>query len=249
MIKFDSAMIRTLAAEFLCTFIFIFVICANALNDMRSSSVGSLSGGVSTAFVAIAIIYTFGKLSGAHFNPAVTVGAMIGGMMSPVQGVLYMILQLLAALLAVSALMALFPDPDVASKLVLNVGVGANSAQAIFFEFIMAFILVYVIYATALGVKTTVDDSDVESQDEQSELIAQNKMGLHFAPIAIGLTLGFLCFLGGTVSGGAFNPARATAPAILSGSWTNIQNLWIYWVGDFTGAMAAAAVYKYVFAR
>ena len=54
-----------------------------------------------------------------------------------------------------------------------------------------------------------------------------------FAPVAIGFTLGFLGLIGGSVSGGAFNPARAFGPAILSNNW---NNHWIYWLGDFVGA-------------
>ena len=55
-----------------------------------------------------------------------------------------------------------------------------------------------------------------------------------FAPVAIGFTLGFLCLIGGTVSGGAFNPARAFGPTLVSGSGWGYH--WIYWVGDFLGA-------------
>lgn len=241
---FNAKMARKMAGAFLCAFIFIFTSYANVLNDIRTSSVGSLSAGISTAFVAVAVIYTFGGLSGAYFNPAIAVGAIFGGKISIVEGLIYILLQFLASLLAASLLMALSPEPDVASLLVVSVGEGVNSAQAIFFEFIMAFIIMYVILAVGLGVKTSVDQIDLESLEEREEEVAQNKLRLRFAPIAIGLTVGTLCFLGHTVSGGASNPGRSTAPAILSGSWTNVQNLWVYWVGDFAGAVAAALIYK-----
>ncbi len=57
-----------------------------------------------------------------------------------------------------------------------------------------------------------------------------------FAPVAIGFTLGFLCLLGGSVSGGAFNPARAFGPALVTG---HFDNHWVYWIGDFMGAALA----------
>jgi hypothetical protein len=57
-----------------------------------------------------------------------------------------------------------------------------------------------------------------------------------FAPVAIGFTLGFLCLLGSSVSGGAFNPARVFGPAVLSGSWRNQE---LYWIADFIGAALA----------
>ena len=58
-----------------------------------------------------------------------------------------------------------------------------------------------------------------------------------FAPVAIGFTLGFLCLIGGTISGGAFNPARAFGPTIISGQGWGHQ--WVYWVGDLSGAALA----------
>lgn len=57
-----------------------------------------------------------------------------------------------------------------------------------------------------------------------------------FAPIAIGFTLGFLTLLGGSVSGGAFNPARVFGPAIISGRWSHQE---LYWIADFIGAAMA----------
>lgn len=62
-----------------------------------------------------------------------------------------------------------------------------------------------------------------------------------FAGLAIGFMLGSLCYIGGWISGGAFNPARATAPAVLAG---NLSNLWVYWLGDFLGALLAAGIYS-----
>jgi len=65
----------------------------------------------------------------------------------------------------------------------------------------------------------------------------QTKTG--FAPFAIGFTVGFLTLIGGTVSGGAFNPARVFAPALFSGKWTH---QWVYWLGDLSGAACAAGI-------
>lgn len=244
--KFDGKFIKTLSAEFLVTFLFILTICANALNDARKGvNTGSVSAGVSTGMCAVAIIYAFGGLSGAHFNPAVTVGAIVGGKMDPVTGICYILVQLLAATASVGALIGLYPEKseETLTRLLLKPNEQSTTIQAVCFEALMSFILVIIIYGSAMGLKTASDATDIESQDEQSELIANNKAKLNFAPIAIGFALGFLCFIGGTVSGGAFNPARAFGPALLL---VNFSSFWIYAVGDCIGGAVAAVVYMYV---
>lgn len=243
--KTDSSFMRTLLAEFTVTFLFIFTICANGLNEGRLGvNTGSVSAGISTGLCSVALIYTFGPLSGAHFNPAVTVGAMVGGKMDVVSGLLYIIVQIAAACAAVGSLIGLFPGAanDTLTSLTLKVGDSATVAQAVGFEILMAFILVIVIYGTAMGLKVEESAQDTEISDISGE-IAANKSRLNFAPIAIGFTLGFLCFLGGSVSGGAFNPARALAPALLS---LTFGNVWIYLVGDCIGGALAAVLYMYV---
>lgn len=251
--RFDSRTIRSLGAEFLCTFIFIFCICGNGLNEMKNEmkgavavKIGSIGGAISTAFVAVAIIYAFGPHSGAHFNPAVTAGAMIGGKIDPVLGVLYIVLQLLAGVAAVGLWAFFFPDSGAAKALLLSPPSGVNLIAAVVMEALLSFILVLVIYNTAMGVKIEAPEGDIESGEEQAALLAQNRARLNFAPIAIGLTLGFLCFLGGHVSGGAFNPSRATAPAVLT---MDFDSLWIYWVGDLCGAVLAAVIGRFFFER
>lgn len=245
--EFTRKTIRALIGEFVCTWIFIFSVCAVGLNNSKvMMALGPTAGGIVTAFVAVAIIYSFGGISGAHFNPAVTVGAMIGCKIGLVQGILYIVVQLLAALLAVGVLSLLFPASGTAASLVLSPGKDATSIEAVAMEFCLTFILVLVIYATAMGVRTTISNGDIETAEEAQVLVAENKQRMNFAPIAIGFTIGFLCFLGGSVSGGAFNPARATAPALIA--W-EFGSLWIYWVGDVTGAAAAACLFHFYFER
>lgn len=247
MIKFDRATIKACVGEFLVTFLFIFTICANGLNETRTHvNTAAVSAGISTGFAATALIFAFGGISGAHFNPAVTLGAMVGAKIDPLLGLIYIVLQVLAGIFAVSTLVFLFPGNGIASSLVLKPASDASTGQAFLFEFILTFILVFVIYCTAMGVKLALTDADVESQEDFTELIASNKQKVNFAAIAIGFTLGFLCFLGGTVSGGCFNPSRATAPAILAG---DVSSLWIYWLADCLGAIFAALLYIKVFSK
>lgn len=245
------SLVKALVGEFLCTLIFIFTICANSLNESRYDTIasGAIGAGVSTAFVAVALIYAFGDISGAHFNSAVTIGAMAAQKMHWVKGTLYILAQHLAGLTAVGLLMGLFGSGSAAS-LVLTPFITSNVISAIFMELLLTFFLVFIIFAVALGVKTApsapTDLEAVRPDGEEEERIAAAKARLNFAPIAIGLTLGFLCFLGGNVSGGGFNPVRATAPAILSLSF---GYLYIYWIGSITGAVSAAVLHTYFFAK
>lgn len=233
MIAFDLIFLRACLAEFLCTTIFIFTICL-AGGQAQASAIG-------TAFVAIAIIYAFGNWSGAHFNPAVTVAAMIGRKIDPIRGCFYIPLQILASILAVGLIYAFYPSGTI-ELLVLKPQ--AHLFAAVAMEAFLTFILVFVIYAVAWGPKVIASPTDIEAP-EDDEVVAANKARMNFAPLAIGLTLGFLCFLGGSVSGGAFNPARATGPALLT---LKLKYLWVYWVGDLTGAIAASLLYIFVFA-
>jgi len=232
---------RAIVAEFLVTFLFIFTICANGLNEARTHvTTAAVSAGISTGFAATALIFAFGGLSGAHFNPAVTLGAMIGLKINWIMGLVYMFVQLVAAIGAVGLLMYLFPGDGTAAALVLKPGDGVSWGQAGLMEVVLTFILVFVIWCTAMGPKTAITESDVEAQEDLVQKVADNKAKSNFAAIAIGFTLGFLCFLGGTISGGCFNPARATAPAVLANDYTWLG---LYWVADCLGAAIAAGLY------
>lgn len=231
--EFNLDFAKALTGEFLVTYLFIFTICMNGIVNPGNA----VAGGVSTGFAAIGLIYSFGAISGAHFNPAVTLGAIVGQKIDILKALFYMVGQIAAALAAVATVG--FFAPGSIDKLVLAPATGVNVVAALAMEALLTFILVFVIYATAMGVNTEKSlDGDSKSADK-----AEAKM--NFAPIAIGLTLGFLCFLGGSVSGGCFNPARALAPAILS---MKFNQVWIYVVGDFIGAGIAAALHTYFFA-
>lgn len=253
MIEFNFALLKSCLAEFLCTFIFIFVICGNHLNEVRAKldntmGTGAIAAGISTAFVAIAIIYAFGDVSGAHFNPAVTIGAMAGGKINFIKGVIYVIMQLLASILAMSLLTGIYGFGS-AKDLVLVPSDKSNLAQSFFMELLLTFILVFIIYACAMGVdyhKGRNDAMDEEAQKDHTADTVTTDVKMHFAPIAIGLTLGALCFIGATVSGGAFNPARAMGASILTNDY---QFVWIYWLGDVMGGVIAALLHTHFFAK
>ncbi|KAJ1564515.1 hypothetical protein HK096_007600 [Nowakowskiella sp. JEL0078] len=150
---------------------------------------------------------------------------------------------------------------SIPASVVVDLASDAKKVNAFFMEAVLTFILVYVIFATAFDTVDTSNNSipapAVGKEGEKTsggsiepqKPVADKNVGRYltiyttsgntkagFAPISIGFTLGFLCFLGGSVSGGAFNPARVFGPAILTGHW---NNHWLYWSADFLGAALA----------
>ncbi len=96
----------------------------------------------------------------------------------------------------------------------------------------MTLVFLILIIVDTKGVKVKAQGEEHSGQNLTIYTTSGNtKAG--FAPISIGFTLGFLGLIGGTVSGGAFNPARVFGPALISGNW---RNHWLYWVADFLGA-------------
>ncbi|KAH6560726.1 hypothetical protein BASA50_007238 [Batrachochytrium salamandrivorans] len=245
-------MFRAIFGEGLVTFLFLFIVEATAVNNGRQANPENLVlGALSTSLASVALIYSFADVSGAHFNPAVTFATIITGKVSVRKGLAFISIQLIASVIATLFLFVVFPGvggngvTSIPSFLVVDIDSSAHIVQAFFMELILTFILVYVIFATAFdtvdtkGVKVNTGNGE-RDQTSGNNLTIYTTSGTTkagFAPLAIGFTLGFLGLIGGTVSGGAFNPARAFGPTLISGQgWTHH---WIYWVGDLTGAALA----------
>lgn len=210
---------KALIGEFLVTYLFLF---GAHWGGLQPGTIQALN----VFLTATAYIYTFGGISGAHFNPAVTVGALVGQKIDIVQGVLYIVLQLVAGVAAAGTVMGL--DKTLATKMApADV---KDIVRALGLEVLSTFILVFVIYATAMGVSA-------KGIDEDGKAVEAKK---NFAPIAIGAALGFLCFYGAY-----FNPAAALGPAVVT---MKFGSVWIPFVGDFVGAALAAALHTYFFA-
>ncbi len=166
----------------------------------------------------MAMIFAGGHISGAHYNPAVTLAAWIRGVCPTRDIVPYVVAQLAAALAASLVVRHLRPDQIAAIKLFHPV-----AAPALLSEFLFTFALVFVILnvATAIGTR-----------------------GNSFYGLAIGFTVTAGAFAVGPISGAAFNPAVAVHIALLGFiSWADI---WVYLVANFAGAAGAAWAFKIV---
>ena len=206
-------------AELIGTFILVFAgtgaIIVNQISD------GALTHlGVSLVFgsVVAALIYTFGHISEAHFNPAVTLAFWHSGFFPKAKVLSYIIAQTLGAILASATLRATF-------GLVANMGatlpLNNNWQQAFILEAILTFILMLVILGSGLD----------------------RRAHIGFAGVAIGLTVGLEAACMGPITGASMNPARSLAPALVSSQW---QYQWLYWVAPILGAQLAVIIYRYL---
>jgi aquaporin Z len=167
--------------------------------------------------VVMAMIYTVGDVSGAHLNPAVTVGFFVARRLEGRLVLPYILGQCLGGLLASIALRLLFPE---------HASLGAtrpagSPLQSFVLESILAFILMVVILSVSTGAK---------------------EKGIT-AAIAVGAVIGLEAIFAGPISGASMNPARSLAPAVVSGQ---LQNLWIYLTAPILGAVTAVPTCRYV---
>jgi len=170
-------------------------------------------------------VSNFGGISGAHVNPAVTIGFLVTGRIKPLLAVQYIISQLCGATIAAAACKLIFPAMAVnEAKLGIPLPDGDWVTLPILLatEAILTFLLMTSIFATAV--------------DPRGQAV---KIG----GFAIGLTVAFDILAGGAVTGASMNPARSFGPALVYG---HFDLHWCYWVGPIIGAVVAALVYHHV---
>lgn len=161
------------------------------------------------------MVYAGGHISGGHYNPAVTLALWIRKKVTANEAIGYMAVQVVGALAAAALATYLKGNPMVPTMRV-------DMVPALIAELLGTFALVYVV----LNVAT-----------------AKANAGNSYYGLAIGFTVAVMAFAVGSISGGAFNPAVAIgASAMKLGAW---ENIWIYLVGNFAGAVLAARVFKF----
>jgi len=204
-----------LIAEFVGTFFLVFAGTGAIVVDSINHEVTHVGVSLVFGLVIAALIYAVGHISGAHFNPAVTIGFWLLGEFPPARVPAYVAAQILGATSASALLLILLGR---AHGLGVTLPQGAPAVSLVF-EIFMTFLLVLVIFGSAVHGKA------VKS----------------FAGIAIGSTIALDALFGGPISGASMNPARSLGPAIVSGEWTS---QWIYLVGPLIGSLLAVAAYK-----
>lgn len=203
---------QKLCAEFIGTFAIVFFGCGSIMLD---SDMTPLIFGMAVA----TMIYTVGHISGAHFNPAVTIAFSITRHFPAKHILPYGLAQCIGGIAASAALSYLFPALYGFGTTIPRGYVNANLAFA--WEAVLSFFLMFVIMAVATDTR------------------AEGMM----AGIAIGSIVALAAFVGGPFTGASMNPARTLGPAVLSG---NYDALWVYFSAPFLGAALGATAYQLI---
>jgi aquaporin NIP len=211
----DGRLVRSLVAEAIGTFALVFAGCGAIMVDAKTHALGHVGVAISFGLVIMVMIYAVGHVSGAHFNPAVTLAFATSRRFPAVQVPAYWSAQLLGASAAALVLRGSLGD-------IASVGAtlpSGGDGQALLWEGVLTFFLMFVIMAVA---------TDTRAVGEA-------------AAIAVGATVGLDAMFGGPITGASMNPARSLGPAIAAGDFTSA---WVYVVAPCLGAVAAAAAYQ-----
>lgn len=203
--------IREILSEIIGTFFLVF--CGTGAIIIHEQTGGTPShAGIAATFggIVMIMIYTLGKISGAHMNPAVSIAFVVNGVMTIGKCFRFIIAQAAGAFLASFILKILFPESE---NLGSTIPAGSDM-QSFVLEFILVFLLMLVILKVADGSK-------------ESGIIAA---------VAIGSTVFIGAMFAGPICGASMNPIRSLAPAMVSG---NLEHIWIYLTAPVGGALTA----------
>ena len=199
-------------AEFIGTFFLVLTIGCTGIGA-GAGVIAPLAIGA----VLMVMIFAGGHISGAHYNPAVTLGVLMRGRLKAADAVPYIIAQVAAAAVAAIVVTGFLRAGAAVTPIAPKLG------PALVAEFLFSFALVYVVLNAAT---------------------ADGTSGNSFYGLAIGMTVMTGAFAVGDISGGAFNPAVAVGISVMGiSTWSNI---WIYLVADFLGGAIAALVFNMI---
>jgi aquaporin Z len=205
-------------AEAIGTFAIVFFgTGAIIINQQTNGTITHVGIAITFGFTVMSMIYALGNISGAHFNPAVSVAFVLARKFEKKQLLPYIISQLAGATAASTILRLLFP----ANQFLGATIPAGDEMQSFMLELILTFFLMLVILNVAHGSK---------------------EQGM-FAGLAIGSVVLLEAMCAGPICGASMNPARSIAPAIIS---THIEHLWIYMTAPVIGAGVAVFIWKYI---
>lgn len=207
--------VRPEAAEAIGTFALVFAGAGAIMTDARGGGLGTVGIALVFGFVVLAMVYALGHVSGAHLNPAITLGFAATGHFPWRRVPTYVLAQLVGAVAAAFLLRALLGRVGGNGATRLSVGVW----EGFVFEALATFLLAFVVIAVATDRR-----------------VAPGSAGL-----AIGLTVALDALFAGPLTGASMNPARSIGPALADGTWSH---LWVYIAAPAAGALLAMWTYE-----
>ncbi|CAH1273790.1 AQP8 [Branchiostoma lanceolatum] len=208
-------------AEFVGLVIFVFI-GTMVTGNTAAGNLWLISIALAHGLTIALLIVSIGHISGGHLNPAVTLGITIAGGVTVLQGICYVISQLLGAMVGAAFTRAILPNTTYAacSGGAHAMGGGVSITGAIVCESLLTMILVLTVLLSTVDSSTT---------------------GKALPPLAIGLAVLVGILAGGPFSGASMNPARAFGPAVAAGVW---KNHYVWWVGPVIGGLVAGFIYR-----
>ncbi|XP_058773418.1 nodulin-26-like [Vicia villosa] len=212
-------LLQKLVAEVVGTFFLIFVGCGSVVVNLNNDNVVTLPGiAIVWGLAVVVLVYSLGHISGAHFNPAVTIAHASTKRFPLMQVPSYIIAQLIGSILASGALKIIFSDKE--NHFVGTLPAGSN-LQAFVVEFIITFYLMFIISGVA----------------------TDNRAIGELAGLAVGSTIIICVLFAGPITGASMNPARSLGPAIVHHEY---RGIWIYLVSPTLGALAGTHAYAFI---
>jgi aquaporin NIP len=213
------SLLRRTTAESLGAFALVFAGCGAIVTDAHThGALGALGVSLVFGLVILAAIAALGHVSGAHFNPAVTLSFLLTRHLPCRDALAYVAGQLLGATFAALLLWVIWPgQPADLGATVPSITAG----RALILEGVMSALLMLVILSVATDTRA---------------------VGAP-AALAIGATIALDALFGGPLTGASMNPARSFAPALVSGQW---RDFWVYLAGPLLGAPLGAFAYQFV---
>ncbi|GAU18797.1 hypothetical protein TSUD_80860 [Trifolium subterraneum] len=214
-----ASFLQKLVAEVVGTYFLIFAGCASVAVNKNNDNVVTLPGiSIVWGLAVMVLVYSLGHISGAHFNPAVTIAFATTRRFPFKQVPAYVVAQVLGSTLAAGTLRLLFSGKD--DQFVGTLAAGSN-LQAFVTEFIITFYLMFIISGVA----------------------TDNRAIGELAGIAVGSTVLLNVMFAGPITGASMNPARSIGPAFVHNEY---KGIWIYLVSPILGAVAGAWVYNVI---
>merc|ERR1712013_749058 len=215
-------LMKSVVAELLGTMLLVIIGCGAAIQWKTSFDTTQVSLAFGLAVMGIASFT--GHISGGNLNPAVSMGLLVGGNLSLLKFVVYVVSQCIGAVIGSAILFGVTPEALRGSLGSNGLAEGVSPFGGMVMELLMTMVLVLVVYASAVD--------------------SANKTAPMVAPLLIGLTVTVAHLVLMPYTGTSINPARSLGPALVSGA---VDDHWVFWVGPLLGGALGGLLYKFVF--